>query len=176
MITNERDSRSERVAEAARRMLTAARTAPKARGVDILECCVVEGDDIKRLSDAMLELFAETGRPVFQRDAANILKADAVVVIATRPHPIGLDCGHCGSPTCAEKPAGVRCFYTSVFLGMGLGSAAAAAADCRVDTRVMYSAGMGAQRLRLLDTPEGECRQYFAIPVSASSKSPFFDR
>lgn len=111
MITNERDSRSERVAEAARRMLTAARTAPKARGVDILECCVVEGDDIKRLSDAMLELFAETGRPVFQRDAANILKADAVVVIATRPHPIGLDCGHCGSPTCAEKPAGVPCVF-----------------------------------------------------------------
>ena len=73
-------------------------------------------------------------------------------------------------------PGGVRGFFNCVVLGSALGAGAAAAADCRVDTRVMYSAGMGAQRLRLLDTPEGECRQYFAIPVSASSKSPFFDR
>ena len=176
MIINERDSRRERVLEAARKMMTAARTAPKARGVDILECCVVEGEDIKRLSDAMLLLFKETGRPVFQRDAANILKADAVVVIATRPQPMGLNCGHCGSPTCADKPGNVPCVFNSVDIGIAIGSAAATAADCRVDTRVMYSAGMGAQRLGLLDGPAGECRQYFAIPVSASSKSPFFDR
>lgn len=176
MIINERDNRRERVLEAARKMMTAARTAPKARGVDILECCVVEGEDIKRLSDAMLLLFEETGRPVFQRDAANILKADAVVVIATRPQPMGLNCGHCGSPTCADKPGNVPCVFNSVDIGIAIGSAAATAADCRVDTRVMYSAGMGAQRLGLLDSPAGECRQYFAIPVSASSKSPFFDR
>lgn len=176
MIINERDSRRERVLEAARKMITAARTAPKARGVDILECCVVEGDDIKRLSDSMQLLFEETGRPVFQRDAANILKADAVVVIATRPQPMGLNCGHCGSPTCADKPGNVPCVFNSVDIGIAIGSAAATAADCRVDTRVMYSAGMGAQRLGLLNTHDGECRQYFAIPVSASSKSPFFDR
>lgn len=176
MIINERDSRRERVLEAARKMITAARTAPKARGVDILECCVVEGEDIKRLSDTMLQLFEETGRPVFQRDAANILKADAIVVIATRQQPMGLNCGHCGSPTCGDKPNGVPCVFNSVDIGIALGSAAAIAADCRVDTRIMYSAGMGAQRLGLLDGPEGECRQYFAIPVSASSKSPFFDR
>lgn len=176
MIINERDSRRERVLEAARKMITAARTAPKARGVDILECCVVEGDDIKRLSDAMLLLFEETERPVFQRDAANILKADAVVVIATRQQPMGLNCGHCGSPTCADKPGNVPCVFNSVDIGIAIGSASATAADCRVDTRVMYSAGMGAQRLGLLDSPAGECRQYFAIPVSASSKSPFFDR
>lgn len=176
MVINERESRRRRVLAAADAMITAARTAPKARGVDILECCVVEGDDIKRLSDTMLQLFAETGRPVFERDAANILKADALVVIATRPQPMGLNCGHCGSPTCGAKPAEVPCVFNSVDIGIALGSAAAAAADCRVDTRVMYSAGMGAQRLGLLDTPEGACRQYFAIPVSASSKSPFFDR
>ncbi len=176
MIINERDNRRERVIEAASRMLTAARTAPKARGVDILECCVVEGDDIKRLSDAMQRLFEETGRPVFQRDAANILKADAVVIIATRPQTMGLNCGHCGFPTCAAKPSEVPCVFNSIDIGIAIGSAAATAADCRVDTRVMYSAGMGAQRLGLLGSPEGTYRQYFAIPVSASSKSPFFDR
>lgn len=36
----------------------------------------------------------------------------------------------------------------------------------------MYSAGMAAERLQLLPG----CTQYFAIPISASSKSPFFDR
>jgi hypothetical protein len=46
------------------------------------------------------------------------------------------------------------------------------AADNRVDTRVMFSAGLAAQRLNWL---EG-CCQVFAIPVSASSKNPFFDR
>ena len=37
---------------------------------------------------------------------------------------------------------------------------------------LMFSAGLAAQRLNLL---EG-CKQVFAIPVSASSKNPFFDR
>ena len=46
------------------------------------------------------------------------------------------------------------------------------AADMRVDTRVMFSAGLAAQRLNYL---EG-CKSVYAIPVSASSKNPFFDR
>ncbi|MDB0807020.1 ferredoxin domain-containing protein, partial [Phocaeicola vulgatus] len=50
--------------------------------------------------------------------------------------------------------------------------ACATAADNRVDTRVMFSAGLAAQRLNWL---EG-CTQVYAIPVSASSKNPFFDR
>ena len=41
-----------------------------------------------------------------------------------------------------------------------------------LDTRVMFSAGLAAQRLNWL---EG-CTQVYAIPVSASSKNPFFDR
>lgn len=176
MIINERENRRERVLQVAEAMLTAARTAPKARGVDILECCIVEGDDINRLSDAMMQLFEETGRPVFERDAANILQADAIVIVATRPQTMGLNCGHCGFTTCAQKPNAVPCVFNSVDIGIALGSAAAKAADCRVDTRIMYSAGMGAQRLGLLNEPDNKCRQYFAIPVSAYSKSPFFDR
>lgn len=51
-------------------------------------------------------------------------------------------------------------------------SACATAADQRVDTRVMFSVGLAAQRLQLL----GDCKCVMAIPVSASSKNPFFDR
>jgi len=46
------------------------------------------------------------------------------------------------------------------------------AADLRVDTRVMFSAGLASQLLNWLP----DCKQVFAIPVSASSKNPFFDR
>jgi Uncharacterized protein containing a ferredoxin domain len=41
-----------------------------------------------------------------------------------------------------------------------------------VDSRVMFSAGMAAQRLGYL----GDCTCVMAIPISASSKNPFFDR
>lgn len=172
MIINERESRAQRVIEAGRRMMTAARTAPKAKGVDILECCLLTGEDIVRLADTMMELHTETGRPVYKRDSGNIRQADCVLIIATRQQMMGLNCGHCGFPACAEKPANVPCAFNPTDVGIAIGSAVATAADERVDTRVMFSAGMAAERLELLPG----CSQYFAIPVSASSKSPFFDR
>lgn len=172
MITNERENRHARAVAAGMAMLTAARTAPKARGVDILECCLVEGDDIVRLSEEMVRLHEETGRPVYARDSQNILKAEAIVVIATRRQPMGLNCAHCGFATCGLKPAGVPCAMNSVDVGIAIGSAVATAADHRIDCRVMFSVGMAAERLNLLDG----CVQYFCIPLSSSSKNPFFDR
>lgn len=172
MIENERDSRRQRVVEVGRCMLTAARTAPKGRGVDIVECALVEGDDIVRLSQAMKQLHAETGKPVYARDSENILKADCIVVIATHAMPLGLNCAHCGFSSCDAKPEAVPCAINSVDVGIAIGSAVAMAADCRVDSRVMFSVGMAAERLNLFDG----CKQYFCIPLSASSKNPFFDR
>lgn len=173
MIINERISRTERVIEAARQMLTAARTAPKAKGCDILECCLLTGDDVEALGAEMLKLFDETGREVYRRDSGNILKADCVLIIGTANQVMGLNCAHCGFATCDEKPSKVPCAFNSMDVGIAVGSSVSKAADCRVDTRVMFSAGMAAQRLELLGAG---CGQYLAIPVSASSKSPFFDR
>lgn len=48
MIINERDLRHQSVVEAAHRMMTAARTAPKAKGVDIIEIALVESARIWR--------------------------------------------------------------------------------------------------------------------------------
>lgn len=48
MIINERDLRHQSVVEAAHRMMTAARTAPKAKGVDIIEIALVEAARIWR--------------------------------------------------------------------------------------------------------------------------------
>lgn len=172
MILTERESRHEQVLHIARQMMTAARTAPKGKGVDVIEIAMVTDEGIKRLSDEMVAIHEENGFKFFLRDADNILNAECVLLIGTREHAHGLNCGHCGYATCAERPQGVPCAIVSVDVGIAIGSACATAADHRVDTRVMFSAGLAAQRLNIL---EG-CRQVFAIPVSASSKNPFFDR
>ena len=172
MILNEREARHEQVLRIAQQMMTAARTAPKGKGVDVIEIAMITDENIQRLSNEMIAIHAENGFKFFLRDADNILNAECIILIGTREHAHGLNCGHCGFPTCAERPAGVPCAIVSTDVGIAIGSACATAADHRVDTRVMFSAGLAAQRLNLL---EG-CRQVFAIPVSASSKNPFFDR
>ena len=172
MIINERESRHEQVLNVARQMMTAARTAPKGKGVDIIEVALVTDEDIKKLSEQLISLSEEKGMKFFLRDADNILSAECVILIGTRELAQGLNCGHCGFPTCAERSVGVPCIINSVDVGIAIGSACATAADHRVDTRVMFSAGLAAQRLDILKG----CKQVFAIPVSASSKNPFFDR
>lgn len=172
MIQNERDIRRELVLEAAHRIMTAARTAPKGKGIDIIEVAVLTDDDIKRLSEEMLSYAEESGMKFLLRDADNIMSADAVVIIGTTQQVQGLNCAYCGFATCAEKPEAVPCAINIVDVGIAIGSACSMAADMRVDTRVMFSAGMAAQRLRIL----GDCKSVFAIPLSASSKNPFFDR
>ena len=172
MITNEREARHEQVLAIARQMMTAARTAPKGKGVDVIEIALITDEDIKRLSEEMIAIHAENGFKFCLRDADNIQNAECVLLIGTREHAHGLNCGHCGYATCTERPTGVPCAIVSVDVGIAIGSACATAADHRVDTRVMFSAGLAAQRLGIL---EG-CKQVFAIPVSASSKNPFFDR
>ena len=172
MIINERESRHEQVLNVARQMMTAARTAPKGKGVDIIEVALVTDEDIKKLSEQLISLSEEKGMKFFLRDADNILSAECVLLIGTRELAQGLNCTHCGFPTCAERSTGVPCVINSVDVGIAIGSACATAADHRVDTRVMFSAGLAAQRLDILKG----CKQVFAIPVSASSKNPFFDR
>lgn len=172
MILNERDSRHEHVLMVAKQMMTAARTAPKGKGVDIIEVAMVTELDLRRLSAKMVDMAEELGMKFFLRDAENIQGAECVVLIGTHDKAQGLNCGHCGFATCEGRTAGVPCAINSVDVGIALGSACATAADFRVDTRVMFSAGLAAQRLDYLNG----CKQVYAIPVSASTKNPFFDR
>ncbi|MBQ9073440.1 MAG: ferredoxin [Muribaculaceae bacterium] len=172
MIINERQSRHEHVLAAACQIMTAARTAPKGKGIDIIEIALIEGDDLKRLSDKMIAMVDVHGMKFFLRDADNILQSECVVVIGTHSHPQGLNCGHCGFDTCVSKPAEIPCAINSADVGIAIGSACATAADLRLDSRVMFSAGLAAQQLEILPG----CKQVYAIALSASSKSPFFDR
>ena len=172
MILNERDSRHDQVLQIAQQMMIAARTAPKGKGVDIIEVAMVTESNIRILSATMKQMYEENGFKFFLRDAENILNAECIVLIGTREHPQGLNCGHCGFDACDAREEGVPCAINSVDVGIAIGSACSVAADHRVDTRVMFSAGLAAQQLDWLDG----CKQVYAIPVSASSKNPFFDR
>ena len=172
MIYNERDVRHDHLLHVVRQMMTAARTAPKGKGIDILEIAMITGEDIHRISERMILLADEMNLKFFLRDADNILHAEALLIIGTRFQNQGLNCAHCGFATCAEKPEHVPCALNTIDLGIAIGSACATASDLRVDTRVMFSAGLAAQKLALL----GDCQCIMAIPVSASAKNPFFDR
>lgn len=160
----------------AARMCAAARTAPKAKGADNILTLVLTGEEKDDLADKMREI-AATGNPAVQfflRDAANVDRAQAVVLIGARPARAGLKvCGFCGFESCeAAGKAGARCAFNMIDLGIAIGSAASVAADDRVDSRVMYSLGKAAQEMGYADFDV----VWEGIPIAVYAKSPFFDR
>ena len=156
-------------------MCLAARTAPKARGIDTLEMAIFKGEEIKKLSDRMLKIGEKENNHTFLRDGANILKAPVIVLIGTRKHYLGLKlCGFCGYSGCAEAEKNrAICAFNTGDLGIAIGSAVSIAMDHRVDNRVMYSVGKAGLEMGLLGT---EAVVAYGIPLSATGKNPFFDR
>ena len=132
MIINERDARKEYMLQAAKQIMLAARTAPKGKGVDIIEIVTLTDEDIDAVSAKMLQLAEETGMKFLIRDSENIQQADAMIVIGTRQAPQGLNCAYCGFATCAEKPWATPCAINSIDVGIAVGSACAKAADLRL--------------------------------------------
>jgi len=158
----------------ARAMAVAARTAPKARGVDEIVTLLVTGEEIGKLADEMLRVGEEKNIMFFSRDSLNIRNVKTVLIVGVRNKPRAVpNCGYCGHADCAAntKVDGV-CALCIVDLGIALGSAVSVAADHRVDTRVMFTIGKAALTLGFL---EGVYQAY-GLPLSATGKSPFFDR
>ncbi|MFH1387561.1 MAG: DUF2148 domain-containing protein [bacterium] len=175
MFKKEETFRSAVVEEIAREICLAARTAPKARGLDLLEIAVLTGDDIQKLSAKMKEIGERLSHQTFLRDCENIKSAQAIILIGTKTKTIGLKyCSFCGQKDCAAaEKAGVVCAYNTGDLGIAIGSAVATAIDHRLDNRVMYSVGKAAVELKLLGE---EVKIAYGIPLSVSAKNPFFDR
>ena len=89
----------------AKSILLAARTAPKAKGVDDIITALVEKEDIEVLASTMEKLADEKGAGFIflKRDAANLRNAGAAVLIGVKTSgAAGLNCGACGFETCAE--------------------------------------------------------------------------
>lgn len=167
----------------AKSILLAARTAPKAKGVDDIITALVEKEDIEVLASTMEKLADEKGAGFIflKRDAANLRNAGAAVLIGVKTSgAAGLNCGACGFETCTEMLnrqkvevdfRGPNCMLKYVDLGIALGAAAAKAKDFCIDNRVMYSVGAAARVSGLLDADA-----IFGIPLSVTGKNIFFDR
>jgi uncharacterized ferredoxin-like protein len=175
MLTLNPEIERQPVERAAELLCIAARTAPKGKGKDLLVTAVVSGVELVQIADKMRQISVRDDVPFFARDAGNLELTLALVLIGTRKEPLRLPhCGYCGFVDCDTLlKAGGTCSFNTGDLGIAIGSAVSRAADLRLDNRVMYSAGKAAVELGLLG--EGVAIAY-GIPLSVSSKSPFFDR
>ena len=175
MFIDSQKAQEQAVLNLAYAVCAAARTAPKACGIDHMDTAVLTGVDKQKVADEMRRLGAALPAPFFIRDAGNVDASGAVVLIGVKYETRGLNgiCGECGFVDCAAcGAAGASCVFTGVDLGIALGSAVALAADARIDSRIMFTIGKAAASLGLL----GDHKLIMGIPLSVSGKSPFFDR
>ncbi len=158
-------------------MCLAARTAPKARGLDNLAIKLVRGEEKGRVTARMREIAAAVeGAGFFARDADNCDAAPLVVLIGTKVGPLGVPhCGFCGFGDCDGcAKAGGLCAYNAGDLGIALGSAAAVAAAHHADNRMMFTFGKVA--IEVGGILPDDVKIAIGLPLSGTGKSPFFDR
>ena len=95
----------------------AARTAPKACGIDHMEAAILTGEDKARLEEEMRHQGELRGdAKFFIWDAGNVDASGAVVLVGIRYEPRGLNerCTLCGFENCAACTAtGATCAFTN---------------------------------------------------------------
>lgn len=160
----------------AQQLVFAAITAPKARGLNCLESIIITGEEIIGLSKEMKKIGESTEQHFFIRDAENILKSPAIILLGAKIEPRNLkECRYCGFSDCGHKLSISKapCVHNITDLGIAIGAVCSLAADHRIDNRVMFSAGRASLSLNYFTS---EIAVAYAIPLSVSSKNIFFDR
>ncbi|MEM1566588.1 MAG: DUF2148 domain-containing protein [Candidatus Bathyarchaeia archaeon] len=171
------------ILEVAKFMQVAARTAPKAAGIDDILTLVVYGEEKEAIAQKMEEIAEERKIDGFKRDAKNVRDSEAVVLIGVRGNKsIGLNCGACGYGSCMEFEeaqkktgqdfVGPTCLFKALDLGIALGSAVKIASLLNIDNRIMYRVGAAALKMGLM----AEATIAMGIPLSAKGKNIYFDR
>ena len=160
-------------------MALSAKTAPKGLGKDFIDIVVITGPELKKLGETMIKMSKERNEPGFARDGKNVLDSMGVVLLGLRDHPPnGVDCAACGM-TCEQMKrsnlegafVGPNCMFRLLDLGIAIGSAVKTASLHNVDNRVMYRVGVAAREAGLMKS-----RVIIGIPLSATTKSVYFDR
>lgn len=176
-IIHENEYLKDSAIDIAKKMLVAARTAPKGKGRDTLEMMILHGEAIENLSKGMKKFGKKHNASFFTRDAKNLKSALAVVIIGTRIKTLGLDemCQLCGFENCKEKNKhpNTPCVFNTGDLNIAIGAAAETASQYHVDNRIMFSIGKAALEMNLF---ESDVKIALGIPISITSKNPFFDR
>jgi uncharacterized ferredoxin-like protein len=171
----EKDFKKENLLAIAKRMAAAARTAPKCMGVDNIFISIFEEADNIEVAEHMRNMHSKKGAPdYYLRDAENIASASVMLIIGTEYCATGAPaCGACGFKDCGHKEKGFPCAFNTADMGLAVGSAVSIAADHRVDNRILFSVGQAIIDMELLDK---DLKFIYGIPLSITSKNPFFDR
>jgi len=166
-------------------MALAARTAPKAVGLDSVAIGIVNAKDRGKIAERMVAIADETGMDFFRVNAEQVKASDALVLIGVDGKTaLGLNCGGCGFASCeamtkagaaakgkkADYP-GPNCVFKVTDLGIAVGSAVKTASIHNADNRIMYSVGVAAMQLGVIKG----CSIVYGIPLKASGKSIYFD-
>jgi len=152
MVVSSEDAENEALLYAAKLMVAAARTAPKAGGRDSIKMMILTGEDKDRLADAM----TTAGRAA-ETNPKNVRDAGAVILI-------GID-----FDSDREEPFGMT--LKLIDLGIALGSAVRVASDLNIDNRIFYTAGRAAIEAGIMKADEVQ-----GIPIAIKGKNIFFDR
>jgi len=176
---------SDAVKSVAGLMAIAARTAPKAVGLDSIHVEVLTGKEQEKLANQMIKIGKEIKMDFFWINGEQVKVSDATLLIGVEGQKVmGINCGGCGHATCAEmakaaktgknKKAlypGPNCVMKLTDLGIAVGSAVKTASIHNVDNRVMFSAGVIAMQMGLIKG----CSVAYGIPLKASGKNIFWD-
>ena len=166
-------------------MALAARTAPKAVGIDSIVIEIVTGKNKEKIAVEMIRIGKETGMDFFRVNGEQVAASEALILIGVGGQkPLGLNCGGCGFSTCDAMAkasaaatithttdyAGPNCVFKVTDLGIAVGSAAKTASIHNADNRIMYSAGVAAMKLGVIR----DCSIVYGIPLKASGQNIFF--
>lgn len=163
-MIDEKEAIKRSVLTVAELMVAAAKTAPKARGADnVISVILADREELEKIAQKMEELAGKHG-DFFKRDAESVRKSDALVLIGCKIVNFGL-----------KKPEAYKydpdLVNSLVNLGIAMGSAVKVASSLNVDNRIMYSVGIAALELKLVDADV-----VYGIPLSVKSKNIYFDR
>ncbi len=175
MIRFNEEIEYEGIINIAKLMAISARTAPKSKGIDNIEIALITGDDIQKVRKIMKEIGEKENIPFFIRDSKCLESCKAILIVGVKKNPLGLTyCSYCGFKNCGEmKRNGANCFFNIVDLGIAVCSAINTASLIHVDNRIMFSIGRTVKEMKIM--PD-EVEQILGIPLSATGKSPYFDR
>lgn len=177
-------SESDAVKSVAGLMALAARTAPKAVGIDSIKIEFLAGKEQAKMGDEMIRRGKATGLDFFRINGEQVKASDTTLLIGVEGRKgLGINCGGCGFTSCAgmakaaqAKTAktlygGPNCVLKISDLGIATGSAVKTAGIHNVDNRIMFTAGVAALAQRRL----AGCSVAYGIPLKASGKNIFFD-
>jgi uncharacterized ferredoxin-like protein len=158
-----KDAEKEAVLYAAKLMVAAARTAPKAGGRDDIKTLILAGEEKDKLAEVMRAMGG-----VSESNSKNVEDADAVVLIGVN-FKGSIERRHVEQNVINDNWMNFNAKL--IDLGIAVGSAVKTASELNIDNRIMVTVGRAAQEMGVMKADEVQ-----GIPISVKGKNIFYDR